>query len=122
MGITIRRNSKYVKLDPFYGFNKTDGYFGCHKPGNMQNVRTIYTNGDPSEEAKKLFAQFTSGGKITEKINGRFWTCELDDGTSVSLRIDYPPGHAPAVQISMRKSKDPAGIVSQKIHFEKKGN
>ncbi len=119
MGVTIRRNSVHVKQNPFYGFNSANGYFGIHKPGNKETVRTIFASGNPIEEARKLFERFTSGGKVIEKQKGRMWVCELEDGTSVSLRIDYPPGHAPAVQLSMRKSIDPAGIASQKIHFEK---
>lgn len=121
MGVTIRKNSIKVKSNPSYGFDSISGYFGTHKPGNEKIIRTIYTDGNPEDEARKLFDQFTLGGKITEKIKDHMWICELDDGTYVSLRIDYPPGHAPAVQLSMRKSKDPAGISSQKIHFEKKG-
>ncbi len=119
MGVTIRRNSKPVKANPFYHFDKESGYFGVHKPSNKENTRTIYTKGDPAEEARKLFEQFTSGGKIEEIVKGCMWGCSLDDGTYVTLRINYPPGHAPAVELSMRQSNDPAGIVGQKIHFEK---
>ncbi len=121
MGITIKRNSKVVKMNPFYNFDKETGYFGFHKSGNEENVRTIYTDNDPSSEAKILFDQFSLGGKIKEKIKGHMWVCELDDKTYVSLRIDYPPGHAPAVELSFKKSTDSAGLVGQKIHFEKKG-
>ena len=85
------------------------------------NVRTIFTDGDPIEEAQKLFEQFTTGGKIIEIVKDHMWVCELNDGTYVSLRIDYPPGHAPAVELSTRNSNDPTGIASQKIHFEKRG-
>lgn len=121
MGITIRRNSVKVKSNPFYSFDEITGFFGIHKSGNERNTRTIYTDGNPEEEARKLFEQFTVGGTIKENVKGHMWSCILEDGTCVTLRVDYPPGHAPAVQLSMRKSKDPAGIKSQKIHFEKRG-
>ncbi len=119
MGVTIRRNSKPVKANPFYHFDKESGYFGIHKPSNKETTRTIYTKGDPEEEARKLFEQFTSGGKIEVLVEGHMWGCSLDDGTYVTLRINHPLGHAPAVELSVRQSKDPAGIVGQKIHFEK---
>ncbi len=121
MGLTIKRNSKPIKANPFYHFDKESGYFGVHKPSNKENTRTIYTKGDPAEEARKLFEQLISGGKIKVLVKDHMWDCNLSDGTYVTLRINYPPGHAPAVELSMRKSNDPAGIVSQKIHFEKEG-
>ncbi len=73
--------------------------------------RKVFKRG---EEVRK---QFTSDGKIRVLIEGHMWGCSLDDGTYVTLRIDYPPGHAPTVQLSMRRSNDPAGIVGQKNTF-----
>lgn len=121
MGVTIKRNTKFVKTNPLYSFDKKNGYFGVHKPGNKKNVRTIYTDGDPMKKAKNLFGLLTRGGEIKVIVQNHMWGCNLADGTYVTLRIDHPPGHAPAVELSTRKSSDPAGIVGQKIHFEKKG-
>lgn len=120
MGVTIRHNSFSFKKDPFYGFDAVNGYFGEKLPGNQHIVRTIFTNGDPAEEAKKMFDKLSKGAQITTLVEGHMWKTRLDDGTTLSLRIDYPPGHAPAVQISVSESKDPAGIKSQKVHFAKR--
>ncbi len=62
------------------------------------------------------------GATVIEDVKDKMWHTKLEDGTKVYLRIDHPtPDYAPAVMISIRKSNDPAGIRTQKIHFVKKG-
>lgn len=122
MGITLRRNSLPVKVNPFYHYNPRSGYFGISERGNKSMTRLVYTDGDPKEETKILFNMLAKGATVTEDVKDKMWHTELEDGTKIYLRIDYPtPDHAPAVMISIRKSNDPAGIRTQKIHFVKKG-
>lgn len=122
MGVTLRRNSISVKANPFYHFDPETGYFGEHIGRNAEDVRIVFTENDPIEETQILFEKLTKGAEIHEKIIGKRWYAKLDDGSIITLRINHPtPEHAPAVMISVRKSKDSAGIKSQKIHFIKKG-
>ncbi len=120
MGVTLRHNSFGLKRDSHYSFDPESGYFGDHTSGSRHDVRTILTEGDPKDEARKMFAQLARGANIVERIPGRLWISTLDDGTQLSLRIDYPPGHQPAVWIGVSGSADPAGIKTQKIHFAKR--
>lgn len=123
MGITLRRNSIEVKANPLYHFNADTGYFGEHGSGCAEDVRTVYTDNDPIEETKILFGKLTNGADIKQDFKGKKWHARLDDGSVITLRINHPtPEHAPAVMISVRKSKDSAGIKTQKIHFIKKGD
>ena len=122
MGVTLRRNSYPVKTNPFYRFDPETGYFGEHGSGNTLDVRLIYTNDDPIMETRFLFENLTKGAEIREDIPNKKWHSRLEDGSMITLRINHPtPEHAPAVMISVRKSKDNAGIKNQKIHFIKKG-
>ncbi len=120
MGLTLRKNSNRLKSDPFYNFDEESGYFGEHRKGARANVRTIYTDGDPIEEAWKMFRKFAGKATIVKIPGKSMWTVDLEDGTSLNLRINYPPGHAPAIQVNVRRSIDPAGVLSQKIHFARK--
>lgn len=120
MGVTLRHNSIALKQNAFYKFEAEFGYFGEHLPGDKIIVRTIFTTDDPIKEAEKMFAILTNGATITTVIQDHMYKATLHDGTIITLRIDYPPRHAPAVGINVRKNNDPAGIVSQKIHFAKR--
>lgn len=123
MGVTLRRNSLLVKRNPFYHYNPNTGYFGIGLPTNKETTRIIYTDGDPIEETKTLFNLLAKGAAIKEDIKDKKWHVQLADGTEITLRTNHPtPEHAPAVMISIRKSNDPAGIKTQKIHFIKKGD
>ncbi len=122
MGITLRKNSYSAKANPFYHFDPETGYFGEHGSGNRQYVRLVYVNDDPIEETKTLFKILTKGVKIQEDLLEKMWHADLEDGSTVTIRINHPTSeHAPAVMISVRKSSDDAGIKSQKIHFIQKG-
>lgn len=119
---TLRENSSLVKVNPFYKYDPGTGYFGETKKGLKPGVRLVYTNGDPKNDAKVLFDQLTNGSEIAEEEKGKFWDAKLEDGSTITLRIDHPtPDHAPAVMISVKNSKDSADIKTQKIHFVKKG-
>lgn len=123
MGVTLRRNSYPVKTNPFYNFNPNSGYFGQHKDGNKTKTRLIYTDNDPIEETKILFNQLTKGAIIKEDVPGKMWHADLEDGSTITMRINHPTSeHAPAVMISIRRSNDNAGTKTQKIHFIKKGD
>lgn len=118
MGITLPRRAKKVKEDPRYQFNPETGYFGFRPSGNRIDVYQISSD-TPELDAKIMFSKLTEGAHITEKIPGHLWTAHLNDGTIISLRIDYHPGHASAVEINIKNCEDPAGIKNQKIHFSK---
>ena len=121
MGVTLRRNSLPVKSNPFYHYNPRSGYFGTYVSGNKIKTRLIYAE-DPEKEARELFRQFVVGAKIDESVPGKKWSAVLEDCSVITLRIRHPtPEHEPAVMISVKKSDDPAGIRTQKIHFVKKG-
>lgn len=120
MGLTLRRNSEYLKGDPFYNFDEGSGFFGERQKRARTNVRTVYTNGDPAEEAWKMFRKFAGSATIFKYPGRNMWGVSLKDGTKLTLRINYPPGHAPAIQVNVSNSNDPAGIVNQKIHFARR--
>lgn len=119
MCVTIRHNSLPLKKYPRYSFKETDGYFGEHVGSAQHWVRTIYTN-DPAGEARKMFEALTRGAKIVSKAGGNVLHAQLGDGTTIDLRVYFPAGHEPAVQIDTRKSNDPAGVSYQKVHFTTK--
>ncbi len=118
MGITLPRRAKKVKEDPRYQFNPETGYFGFRPSGNRIDVYQISSD-TPELDAKIFFARLTEGAPIKVLVPGHLWTANLNDGTTITLRIDYPPGHAPAVEINIKNCEDPAGIKNQKIHFSK---
>ena len=118
MGITLPRRAKKLKEDPRYQFNPETGYFEIKQSKVRGWIHTIETD-TPELDAKILFSKLTEGAHIAEKIPGHLWTAHLNDGTIISLRIDYPPGHASAVEINIKNCEDPAGIKNQKIHFSK---
>ena len=123
MGVTLRRNSYPVKTNPFYNFNPNSGYFGQYKDGNKTKTRLIYTDNNPIEETKILFNQLSKGAMIYEDDPSKMWHANLDDGSTITMRINHPTSeYAPAVMISVRRSIDNAGIKTQKIHFIKKGD
>lgn len=119
MGITIRHNSSILKENQHYSFNSNSGYFGEHIGSAQHWVRTIYTD-NPVDDARNMFKTLTNGARITSKAGGNVIHAELNDGTTIDLRINYPSGHQPAVQIDVRNSNDPAGISYQKVHFTTK--
>ncbi len=118
MGITLPRMATKVKEDPRYQFDPETGYFGFRPSGNQVDVYRIDSD-TPELDAKILFSKLTEGAQIAEKIPGHLWTAHLNDGAIISLQIDYPPGHAPAVEINIKNCMNPAGIKNQKIHFSK---
>ncbi len=123
MGVTLRRNSCPVKINPFYNFNPNSGYFGQYEDGNKSKTRIVYTDNDPIVETKALFDQLAKGAIVKEDVPNKMWHATLEDGSKITLRINHPtPEHAPAVMISVRQSTDNAGIKTQKIHFIKKGD
>lgn len=70
MGVTIRHNSWPLQKDPFYGFDEANGCFGEKLPGNEHTVRTVFTGGNPVEEAKKMFSQLSKGAEVTTLLEG----------------------------------------------------
>ena len=118
MGVTLRRNSKPLQKDSHYIFDSQTGFFGVHVGDARYWMRTIYVT-DPAEEAKKMFDILAKGAIISQKANGNVQHAVLDDGTTIDLRIYFPPGHEPSVQINVKKSADPAGVTFQRVHFIK---
>lgn len=116
---TLPSNSRSLREDSFFGFEPKTGYFGDKKPGNEANVRVIQTDGDPMELAKSTFNQLSLGGQLYSDDGNRI-TYILQDGAYITIRRITKSG-PPAVEISVKRVKDTAGIKSQKIHFIKKG-
>ena len=92
------------------------------KPSSPIGICAKKSDGSIKREKFRL-NQLAKGAKIYVDMPDHKWHANLDDGSTITMRINQPtPEHAPAVMISVRKSIDNAGIKTQKIHFIEKGN
>ncbi|MDD7281664.1 MAG: hypothetical protein PUH10_06710 [Erysipelotrichaceae bacterium] len=73
-----------------------------------------------NKERKSTQTKFTNGG-IESKINGgKSKITQMSDGTIITYREVSSSDGSPAVDINIKKSTNPSGVKSQKIHFIKK--
>ena len=98
-------------------FEYNNGYFG--EKGNGNHMRRIYSD-DPLAQAHGFYDTGGFGGIEEPLANGKGVKCTMKDGTVLTMRQISKSDGTPAVNINIKKSEDPSGIKTQKIHFMQK--
>lgn len=97
-------------------YHYEDGMFG--QRGSRTYFRVI-TAEDPLKEANYFYQQLSKGGVERSVKNGKVRISVMSDGSEVSIREVTSTEGSPAVEISIRRSINPGGLKTQKIHFLK---